>query len=59
MQGLFSSGLYNEKSTPIKKSSGLPDFDKSNSQTYFDLQIGEEGSEEFQKGRVVFELFNK
>ena len=36
----------------------LPDFNPENPQTYFDITIGEEGSEEFKKGRVVFELFN-
>ena len=45
---MFSSGLYSEKELPkAQKSSGLPDFDKSNPQTFFDLTIGEEGTEEY------------
>lgn len=45
---MFSAGLYNEKEAPKKnKNLGVPDFDKSNPQTYFDLTIGEEGSEDF------------
>ena len=56
---MFSAGLYSEKNAPVvKKDTGLPDFNLANPQTFFDLTIGEEGSEDFQKGRVVFELFN-
>ena len=28
-------------------------------QTYFDISIGDEGSEGYEKGRVVFEVFDK
>ncbi len=46
---MFSAGLYNEKNAPVvKKDTGLPDFNLANPQTFFDLTIGEEGSEDFQ-----------
>ena len=52
----FSEGVYNEKETKIvpKILVRLPEFDKENAQTFFDIQI-----EEGDSGRVVFELFTK
>jgi peptidylprolyl isomerase len=35
----------------------LPEFNSENPQTFFDIEIGEEGKEGYEKGRVVFELF--
>ena len=36
----------------------LPPFEQDNAQTFFNIEIGNEG-EEKEKGRVVFELFTK
>lgn len=54
----FSQGVYNEKAAP-KEVAKLPKFDPENAQSYFDMTIGKEGEEGFEKGRVVFELFTK
>ena len=53
LSGLFSGGLYNEKKIepakkkgkkdqedPAPKETSLPDFDISNPQTFFDIEIG-------------------
>lgn len=65
---MFSEGLYTEKKVTIsaassavesKKEDRLPEFDLENPQTYLDIAIGNEGEEGFEKGRVVFELFQK
>ena len=37
----------------------MPEFRAENTQTYFDIEIGTEGDADFEKGRVVFELFDK
>lgn len=37
----------------------LPDFKQENVQTYFDITIGTEGEEGYEKGRVVFEIFSE
>ena len=54
----FKQGIYNEKAAPAKKPS-LPKFDAENAQTFFDISIGEEGEEGYEKGRVIFEVFTK
>lgn len=54
----FKEGVYKEKDAP-KKSATLPKFNLENAQTFFDITIGTEGEEGFEKGRVVFELFTK
>mmetsp|Transcript_35620 Transcript_35620/g.54465 ORF Transcript_35620/g.54465 Transcript_35620/m.54465 type:complete len:301 (-) Transcript_35620:14-916(-) len=62
MQKFFSEGIYNEKEMkqPVKYDR-LPEFNTSNPQTYFDIVIGkdDEPEEAKDRGRVVFELFNK
>ena len=58
MAKFFSDGVYNEKVAPSKKYA-LPKFNPANAQTYFDIAIGTEGEEGYEKGRVVFELFTK
>ena len=35
----------------------MPEFNAANPQTYFDITIGKEGDADYEKGRVVFELF--
>ena len=55
----FKDGVYNEKDAPKPKKHSLPKFDIGNAQSYFDISIGEEGEEGYEKGRVVFELFTK
>ena len=57
----FNEGVYNDKAAPriTKNYSKLPDFDPENCQTYFDITIGEEGEDGYEKGRVVFEIFDK
>eukprot|EP00347_Sterkiella_histriomuscorum_P016903 403351409 len=58
LQSFFAQGLYNEKEAQVTKiEDRLPEYDQSNPQTYFDIEIGEEGQENHKKGRVVFELF--
>ena len=37
----------------------LPAFDLENSQTYFDIEVGNPEDEDKKKGRVVFEVFTK
>lgn len=62
MQGMFGGGMYNEMPDPPKPTENitkLPEFRPENTQTYFDIEIGNEGDAEYQKGRVVFELFDK
>ena len=54
----FKEGVYNEKKAPEQKAK-LPKFDKENPQVYFDIGIGEPGTEDYEKGRVTFELFPK
>ena len=57
-KSLFSQGLYNEKEPAITKAEqALPPFEKSNPQTFMDIEIGEPATEQYAKGRVVFELF--
>ena len=51
--------MYNEKKTAPAKIYAIPKFKQESVQTYFDITIGEEGSEGFEKGRVVFEIFDK
>jgi len=55
-----SGGIYDEKETPknTKTHSQLPEYEAENVQTFFDIEIGNEG-EEKEKGRVVFEVFSK
>ena len=55
----FSEGVYNDKDAPkqVKNFDKLPDFNPENPQTYFDITIGEDGEDGFERGRVVFELF--
>jgi len=58
----FAQGVYNEKDAPKEapvSADALPKFDQENAQTYFDMTIGTEGEEGYEKGRVVFELFTK
>jgi len=60
MQKFFSGGIYNEKTVNISKEanhSSLPKFKAANPQVFFDLSIGNEDDEDYQKERVVFELF--
>lgn len=66
---MFSGGLYKEKAVPVKRDveknipSGedscepLPQFEINNPQVFMDIEIGEEGKEGYEKGKVVFELF--
>ena len=59
MKQMFAGAMYNEKNAPKPMKSlltKLPVFDKSNAQTYFDIEIGEPGNAGNTKGRVVFEL---
>lgn len=60
MAKFLSEGVYNEKEVVKAKKNfdKLPAFDQENAQTFFDIEIGNEG-EEKQAGRVVFELFSK
>lgn len=58
MKNFFSEGIYEDKAVvQNKKHYTLPKFNPANPQTYFDIEIGKEGDADFQKGRVVFELF--
>mmetsp|Transcript_1959 Transcript_1959/g.2892 ORF Transcript_1959/g.2892 Transcript_1959/m.2892 type:complete len:387 (+) Transcript_1959:380-1540(+) len=61
MKKMFSQGLYNEKAAASKRvvHDKLPQFDAENVQTFFDMQIGEDGDADKQTGRVVFEVFSK
>jgi cyclophilin family peptidyl-prolyl cis-trans isomerase len=55
---MFKHGIYNEKESAVsKKENKLPEFDIKNPQVYMDIEIGEQGSEDHHKDRVVFELF--
>ena len=53
--------MYNEKSDVKhqKVHAKLPDFDLENSQTFFDIEIGNSGDEDKETGRIVFEVFTK
>jgi cyclophilin family peptidyl-prolyl cis-trans isomerase len=55
----FEEGVYNDKKAPLPNFTALPDFKESNVQVYFDMEIGKEGEEGHEKGRVVMELFDK
>lgn len=57
----FSQGVYNEKEAvkQERRHDRLPDFKQENVQTYFDITIGTEGEEGYEKGRVVFEIFSE
>ena len=55
----FKEGVYNEKDAVVQKKHALPDFDPENAQVYFDMGIGEPGTGDYTKSRVVFELFTK
>ena len=55
----FQDGVYNEKAGAPTKHYALPKFKQDNVQTFFDITIGEEGQEGYEKGRVVFEVFSK
>jgi hypothetical protein len=59
MQKFFSKGVYNEKAVAkvMKIHEKLVAFNPNNPQTFFDIQIGQEGDETYQKQRVIFELF--
>ena len=35
----------------------MPDFDPENPQVFMEMQIGEEGEEDYARGKVVMELF--
>lgn len=61
MAAMFAEGFYNDKEAPkvAKTHTKLPDFDPENSQVFFDLAVGTEGEEGYEKERVVFELFTK
>lgn len=60
VKAFFSEGIYNEK-TVKQNFNRLPDFDPESQQTYFDVEIqdSENDGAVLEKGRVVFELFNK
>ena len=60
LAAFFSEGVYNDKAAAklTKNFDKLPDFKPENVQTYFDIAIGTEGEEGYEKGRVVFEVFN-
>lgn len=60
MKKFFAEGVYGEKESVknVKTFEKLPAFDLENVQTYFDVEIGNEG-EEKETGRVVFEVFSK
>lgn len=54
--------MYNEMPDAPKepeKITKMPEFKSENTQTFFDITIGEEGDADFEKGRVVFELFDQ
>ena len=54
----FKEGVYIEKN--LKGTyENLPEFDPKSVQCFFDITIGLESEADFQKGRVVFELFDK
>ena len=67
ISNFIKGGIYNEKESKIKKQkhkkvhNSLPKFDPEHVQCFFDLQIGfdNEKEEDKQRGRVVFELFDK
>ena len=55
---MFAQGLYEDKKSNITHTEyKLPDFDPGNPQVYMDIGVGEEGTEDYQQGRVIFELF--
>ena len=60
MAQFFAQGIYTEKKNVVAKKvfDKLPEFDPENAQTFFDIEIGNEGDEKV-SGRVVFELFTK
>ena len=58
LAAFFNEGVYNDKQTK-RTHSKLPDFKQTNVQTFFDIAIGEEGEDGYEKGRVVFEVFDK
>jgi len=60
MKKFFSEGVYSDKDnvTAKKVFTELPAFNAANPQTYFDITIGTEGEEGFEKGRVVFEVLS-
>jgi Cyclophilin type peptidyl-prolyl cis-trans isomerase/CLD len=56
----FSAGLYEDKKLPDERHyPNIPTFKDDNPQVFFDITIGEEGTEGFKSGKVVFELFPK
>lgn len=61
LAAFFSQGVYNDKEAVkvTKNHDKLPEFSIENTQTYFDISIGNEGEDGYEKGRVVFELFDK
>ena len=59
MTSFFKKGVYDEQEEETKNFKNLPDFDPENAQTYLDIAIGNEGDEDYQKGRVVIEVFTK
>jgi hypothetical protein len=59
MKNMFSGGVYDDKEVAKSIHDKLPDFEASNAQTYFDIEIGHPQATEKVKGRVVFELFSK
>ena len=57
----FKKGVYSEKETKKEATifKTLPEFNAENAQTFFDIEIGTDGKEGHEKGRVVFEVFTK
>ena len=55
----FKKGVYEEKEEgkSDKFKPYLYPFDPTNAQCFFDIAIGKEGEEGYEKGRVVFEVF--
>ena len=54
----FKEGVYVDKNLKGKYAN-LPEFDPQNVQVFMEISIGEETDLDFQKGKVVFELFDK
>ena len=57
----FKKGVYTEKEAPKQAQYHpyLPPYNPENSQCFFDIEIGTEGEEGYEKGRIVFEVFTK
>lgn len=59
LKKFFEGGVYNDKKGVAAKHHKLPEFSQENVQVYFDIEIGKDGEEGHEKGRVVMELFSK